>query len=192
VVIVKSATTPRKIMRVTTEHRQQTTGLGSSQSQFVDCLVQFSEEEKAIIRVRGLQDHIIVLDPPSPPPTHREYLTAGILRGFSPLAGVVGVTLFVSSMFIGGGYALLGVFLFFGSPLAWAVGFLMDRSIDVRFTHPKQHVSIRSMLAGPFVVYSPDPAYSDLVVDQIRDRLTHLKYTISGSADERKKQTYEL
>src|SRR5580692_10469222 len=131
-------------MRVTTEHRQQTTGLGSSQSQFVECTVQFSEEEKAIIRVRGLHDHIIVLDPPSPPPTYREYMTAGILRGFSPLAGVVGVTLFMSSMFIGGAYALLGVFLFFGSPLAWAVGFLMDRSIDIRFTHPKQHVSIRS------------------------------------------------
>ena len=179
-------------MRVTTEHRQQTTGLGSSQSQFVDCLVQFSEEEKAIIRVRGLHDHIIVLDPPSPPPTYREYMTAGILRGFSPLAGVIGLGLFMSSIFIGGGYALLGGFMFFGSPLAWAVGFLMDRSIDIRFTHPKQHVSIRSMLAAPFTVYSPDPAYSDLVVDQIRDRLTLLKYTISGSADPRQKQTYEL
>src|ERR1700688_2363890 len=115
-------------MRVTIEHRQQTTGLGSSQSQFVDCLVQFSEEEKAIIRVRGLHDHIIVLDPPSPPPTYREYMTAGILRGFSPLAGVVGFGLLLSSIFTRGQYAEIGGLLFFGSPIAWAVGFLMDRS----------------------------------------------------------------
>jgi hypothetical protein len=180
-------------MRVTTEHRQQTTGLGSSQSQFVDCLVQFSEEEKAIIKVRGLYDHVIVIDPPSPPPTYREYMTAGILLAFSPLVGIIGFGLFLSSVFTGGGYAVLGGFLFFfGSPIAWATGFLMDRSMDIRFKHPKQHVSIRSMLAAPFTVYSPDPAYSDLVVDQIRERLTILKYTISGSADERQKQTYEL
>jgi hypothetical protein len=179
-------------MRVTTEHRQQTTGLGSRQSQFVDCTVQFSEEEKAIISVRGLHDHVIVLDPPAPPPTYREYMTAGILRGFSPFAGIIGFGLLLSSIFNRGEYAILGGFMFFGSPIAWAIGFLMDRSMDIRFTHPKQHISVRSMLAAPFTVYSPDPAYSDLVVDQIRERLSILKFTISGSADERKKQTYEL
>jgi hypothetical protein len=181
-----------KFMRVTIDHRQQTTGLGSSQSQFVECLVQFSEEEKAIIRVRGLSDHIVVLDPPSPPPTYREYMTAGVLRGFSPLAGVIGFGLLLSSIFTGGQNAALGGLLFFGSPIAWAVGFLMDRSMDIRFTHPKQHVSIRAMLVGPFTVYSPDPSYSDLVVEQIRERLALLKQIISGSAEMRQKQTYEL
>jgi hypothetical protein len=53
-------------MRVVIDHRQQVTGLGSKISQFVECIVQFSEEEKAIIRARGLGDHIIVVDPPSP------------------------------------------------------------------------------------------------------------------------------
>jgi hypothetical protein len=56
-------------MRVVIDHRQLLTGLGSKISQFVDCTVQFSEEEKAIIKKRGLGDHIIVLDPPTPPPT---------------------------------------------------------------------------------------------------------------------------
>ena len=85
-----------------------------------------------------------------------------------------------------------GILLLFGSPIGWAVGFLMDRSMDIRFKYPKQHVSIRAMLAGPFTVFSPDPAYSDLVVDQIRERLALIKYIISGSADPRQKQTYEL
>jgi hypothetical protein len=166
--------------------------LGSAQSQFIDCLVLFSEEEKAIINVRGLKDHVVVLDPPRPPPTYREYMTAGILRGFSPLAGMIGLGLLLSSIFLGGNYAVIGGFLLFGSPIAWAIGFLMDRSMDIRFTHPKQHVSIRSMLSGPFTVYSPDPAYSDLVVEQIRERLTILKHTISGSAEIRPKVDFEL
>jgi hypothetical protein len=77
-------------MRVTIDHRQQTTGLGGTQSQFVACTVQFSEEEKAIIRVRGLTDHLIVLDNPRPPPSYREYMTAGILLAFSPLFAIIG------------------------------------------------------------------------------------------------------
>jgi hypothetical protein len=179
-------------MRVTIEHRQKTTGLGGTQSQFVKCAVLFSEEEKAIIGVRGLKDHVVVLDPPSPPPSYREWMTAGILLGFSPMAGMIGLGLLLSSIFLGGKSAVFGGFLLFGSPIAWAIGFLMDRSMDSRFTHPKQHISIRSMLSGPFTVYSPDPAYSNLVVEQIRERLTILKHTISGSSEIRPKETYEL
>ncbi len=187
-------------MRVTIDHRQQTTGLGSQTSQFVICAVQFSEEEKAIIAVRGLLDHIIILDPPTPPPSRREYMTAGILQAFSPLAGLIGFWMLVPSVITtifsagrsGGQFVLLGGLLFFGSPITWAIGYLMDRSVNFRFTNPKQHVSVREMLLRPFTVYSPDPAYSNLVVEQIRERLAVLKAVISGSAEMGKKQTYEL
>jgi hypothetical protein len=156
-------------MRVTIDHRQQTTGLGSTQSQFVECTVQFSEEEKAIIGVRGLFDHLIVLDNPRPPPSYREYMTAGILLAFTPLIGLVGFFILVfaiaNSIFSGGqsggGYAFLGGVLFLGAPLGWAVGFLMDRAMNHRFTHPKQSITIREMLLRPFTVHSPDPAYSE-------------------------------
>jgi hypothetical protein len=93
---------------------------------------------------------------------------------------------------VSGGAPELGVFLLLGSPIGWAIGFLMDRYMDIRFKHPKQHVSVRSMLAGPFTVFSPDPAYSDLVVEQIKERLAYLKLVISGSAEPRQRQTYEL
>lgn len=179
-------------MRVTIEHHQETTGLGSKTSQFVDCVVLFSEEEKAIIKVRGLNDHVIVVDPPSPPPSYREYMTAGVLQGFAPFFVLVGFLLIFSGIFAGGGYAIVGALLVVLTPIGWAIGFLMDRYMNVRFTHPKQHISVRAMLAGPFRVYSPDPAYSDLVVDQIRERLTFLKQMIVGSADLRERQSYEL
>ena len=187
-------------MRVTIDHRQQTTGLGSTQSQFVKCTVQFSEEEKAIISVRGLKDHLIVLDNPRPPPSYREYMTAGFLLGFMPLSALIGLSILVSAMvnniFSGGrtgeGYFALGMLLFFGAPVGWAIGFLMDRAMNYRSTHPKQFVTIREMMLGPFTVHSPDPAYSDLIVEQIRERLTVLKSIIMGSADLRERDTYEL
>jgi hypothetical protein len=186
-------------MRVSIDHRQRTTGLGSQKSQFVICTVQFNEEEKAIIAVRGLLDHIIVLDPPSPPPSRREYMTAGILQGFAPLFAIIGAGLIFLSIYdamsggrSGGSYGALGALLLIGSPIGWAIGFLMDRSIDIRFTHPKQHITVREMLLRRFTVYSPDPAYSDLVVEQIRERLAILKSVISGSAEMGQKQSYEL
>ena len=92
----------------------------------------------------------------------------------------------------GAGYALIGSVLLVFAPFAWAIGFLMDRAMNHRFTNPKQFVTIREMLLRPFTVHSPDPAYSDIVVDQIRERLTVLKAIISGSAEMREKHTYEL
>jgi hypothetical protein len=189
-----------RIVRVTIDHRQQTTGLGSTQSQFVECTVQFSEEEKAIIAVRGLYDHLIVLDNPRPPPSYREYMTAGILLAFTPLIALVGFATLAfaiaNNIFSGGqnggGYIAIGAVLFFGAPIGWAVGFLMDRAMSHRFTHPKQFITIREMLLRPFVIHSPDPAYSDLIVDQIKERLAILKAIITGSAELREKQTYEL
>src|SRR5215471_8317022 len=121
-------------MRVTINHRQKTTGLGGTESQFVDCTVQFSEEEKAIIKVRGLADHLIVLDNPRPPPSYREYMTAGILLAFSPLFAIIGfwtlifgvANLMSSQGQSGFGYLAIGGLLFAFAPFAWAIGFLMD------------------------------------------------------------------
>src|ERR1700739_2946710 len=186
-------------MRVTIDHRQQTTGLGGTQSQFVNCTVQFSEEEKAIINVRGLADHLIVLEHPRPPPSYREYMTAGILLAFSPLFGLIGfltviyaiLNLFFSGGRSAAGYLLIGALLLFFAPFAWAIGFLMDRAMNHQFTHPKQFITIREMLLRPFTVHSPDPAYSDLIVEQIKERLAILKAIILGSAEIREKETYE-
>ena len=188
-------------MRVVLEHRQEVTGLGSQISQFVDCTVQFSEEEKAIIRVRGLYNHIIVADPSTPPPSRREFMAAGILQGFAPLFALMGFALTVFGVFkvftspfpTAGGFIPLGLFLLLGSPVGWAVGFLMDRSMDIRFKHPKQHISVGTYACRSVSpVYAPDPAHSDLVVDDIKERLTFLKQTIAGSADLRQRQSQEL
>jgi len=127
-------------------------------------------------------------------------MTAGILLAFSPLFGLIGfwtlVYAVINLVISGGrsalGYAVVGCLLLVFAPFAWAIGFLMDRAMNHRFTHPKQFVTVREMLLRPFTVHSPDPAYSDLVVDQIKERLTILKAIISGSAEMRERSTYEL
>ena len=87
---------------------------------------------------------------------------------------------------------VLGAFLFLGAPIGWAVGYLMDRAINHRLTHPKQFVTIRDMQLEPFTVHSPDPAYSDVIVDQIKEQLTILRAIIMGSTDMRQKQILEI
>jgi hypothetical protein len=187
-------------MRVTMDHWQESTGLGSTTSQFVKCTVQFSEEEKAIIGVRGLQNHIIVVDPPTPPPSRREFMIAGVLRGFSPLFFLIGLSLFLPSLlttvFSGGNFGArslgLSAILFFGAPVAFGIGYLMDRSIDHRFTYTKQFVTVGEMLLRPFVIHSPDPAHSDLIVEQVKERLAILKAIIMGSTELREAKSYTL
>jgi len=181
-------------MRVTIEHREQSAGIiGADRNYYVDCTVRFSEEEKAIIQARGLHGHVIIIEPPTPPPTQSQYMTAGALQAFSPFAGVIGAGLIFLSIFTRSDYGPLGGLLMVGAPFMWAFGFMMDRRIDYRFKHPKQHVAVRSLLNGnTFTVHSPDPAYSDILDDQIREQLARLKYTIMGSAEIKQKQSFEL
>jgi hypothetical protein len=127
-------------------------------------------------------------------------MTAGILLAFSPLFALVGfwtlvyavINVFLSGWASATAYAFIGGALIVFAPFGWAIGFLMDRAMNHRFTHPKQFVTIREMLFHPFTVHSPDPAYSDLIVDQIRERLAVLKAVIIGSAEMRGRRTYEL
>src|ERR1700730_19365126 len=127
-------------------------------------------------------------------------MTAGILLAFSPLFAIIGfwtmvygvLNLIFSQGYSGVGYLVIGGLLLFFAPFAWAIGFLMDRAMNHRFTHPKQFITIREMLLRPFTVHSSDPAYSDLVVEQIRERLAVLKAIITGSAETREKESHEL
>lgn len=57
-------------MRVTIEHRETTTGItGNHKDCYIDCRVQFSEEEKAIIKARDLYRQGITVRTSTPLPT---------------------------------------------------------------------------------------------------------------------------
>lgn len=57
-------------MRVTIEHREATTGvLNSHKQSFVDCTVNFSEEERAIVKERDLYGQGFSVRTSTPLPT---------------------------------------------------------------------------------------------------------------------------
>ncbi len=180
-------------MRVTIEHREERGGLvGDGRSYYVDCTVQFSEEEKAIIRARGMQTHFIFVDPPTRPPDLFEYMTAGVLMICGPLVTVIGMALIFGSIFMGLRSLQFGIFLFVAAPCLWSIGYLMDRRINFLLKKSKDRIAVRTLQTSKFSVYSPDPAYSEVVEHDIREQLTNLKQRIMGSAEIKEKQSYTL
>jgi hypothetical protein len=127
-------------------------------------------------------------------------MIAGILRGFAPLCFLISLVLFLPALltivFSKGDYGVrtlvLAVILFFGAPIGYGIGYMMDRSIDHRFRYVKQFVTVREMLLRPFIIHSPDPAHSDLVVEQVKDGLAVLKTIILGSAELREAKSYDI
>src|SRR5262249_39422434 len=111
-------------MRVTMRHREEGTGItGKWRNYFVDCVIEFSEEELAIIRARSLYDQIVVsgLLAPSPPPLSRN--APFWLRSIAPLTAATGFIIAIQSLFTKVG-AALGVFLLLIAAAFWLYGFV--------------------------------------------------------------------
>jgi len=174
------------VMRVTIEHREEGAGLsGSKKHYFVDCAIDFSEEEKAIIKSRGLYDHHFTIDGAEPPRTTGNFIGAGALKGFAPIIGLGG---FIWGVFGGGSLAGL---LVFGAIGMYIAGFFMDRKPVGEAL--SQTINVRRLINNPrFTVFAPDPAYAKGLEGQIREDLTNLKTLITESAEVRAKQTFEL
>jgi hypothetical protein len=173
------------VMRVTIEHREETAGAtGSKRNYFVDCTVQFSEEERAIIQARGLYDHHIVVDSALPPRSGAHFVGAGFLRGFAPITGIAGFVI----MFFSEG---LGAFLIFLAIGMFVAGFFMDRR-DVGPGEPQQITMRRLLNNARFSIYAADPASAKVIDADLREKLSNLKSLLTGSAEISAKQTFEL
>lgn len=176
-------------MRVTIEHREQAVG-SSGHNYFVDCKVEFSEEEKAIIQTRSLADRVVIdaLTRAPPPPV----LTSGPfwMRLTGPLLVFGGVIVAIQSMFTKSGEGLSFLMLLIGGGF-WFFGAagMSDREA------PQEPVPIsvgRLMGQDPVSMYAPDPAAAKALDEQFREGLVGLKQLISASAELRGKETFEL
>jgi hypothetical protein len=178
-------------MRVTIGHREEATGFsGKGRNYFVDCRVEFSEEEKAIIQARALHNHIIMdahLQPP-PPPVHRSgpfwmrlsapwLVLAGLVIGFLSLFTHAGGNLGPMILFVGLAFWLLGPILFGKQQAAWD-------SVPVT-VH-------RLMGSNGVSLYAVDPAAAKGLDEEFRDGLAGLKKLIVASAELRSKETFDL
>jgi hypothetical protein len=173
-------------MRVTIDHREETTGLaGNKRNYFVDCLVELSEEERAIIKARSLYDHYFIAKGAEPPRSTADFIGAGFLKGSAPIIGIIG---FVWGIFGGGAPATL---MFFGAIGMAVAGFVMDRK-PMGEAEP-QTINCRRLLGNPRItIYAPDPAVAKIAEDELTQNLANLKSLITESAEIRGRHSYDL
>lgn len=177
-------------MRVTIQHREEAEGAGRSRrNYFVDCSVEFSEEEKAIIKVRDLSRRSFDVPAATPPPSMGRMVGTGAMRGLGPLVAVAGLVL----TFFRGAYEVLGGYMLVGG-IGFAIyGWLRQRREDKRIELPAQTITIGGLLANQrFTVHAGDPAEAKAMDEEIRGYLVGMKDLIRGSAELGSKQTFEL
>jgi hypothetical protein len=175
-------------MRVTIEHREQTTGLVQNHTQsYIDCTVDFSEEERAIIKARDLYREGFIVRTSTPLPSGSSVLGTGLLRGLGPLMIVGG---FIWGL--AGGGSAAGLILFAGIGFV-IYGWFRSRKEDKRFESDEQHITVKQLLDKPtFTVHAWNPAAAKNLDEDIRQNLAALKNVIQNSAEIQAKQTFEL
>jgi hypothetical protein len=171
-------------MHVSINHREETAGLsGKHRNYFVDCTVQFSEEERATIEARALHQHSFEVGGAQPPRARSHYIGAGFLRGLAPIVGIVGIVLAFFSA-IGGLLIVAAIGMFIA-------GFVMDRR-PAGEAKP-QHLTLGRLLNNPRItIYAYDPAEAARVDDELRETLAAIKDRLIVNAEVRAKQTFEL
>jgi hypothetical protein len=174
-------------MRVTLEHREQTSGIaGSQKDTYVDCTVLFSEEEKAIIQQRNLYDQRFQIGAATKLDSATSFVGSGLLR-------IIGVLMLIAGVIAGIAGASLGGLLFFvGAGIAiW--GWLRGRKQDKRVENPQQDITIKGLLNNStFTVHGGTPAIAKVIDDEIQEGLKRFKFLIAQSAELKEKQTFEL
>jgi hypothetical protein len=175
-------------MRVTIEHRESTSGVLSNHKDcYVDCTVNFSEEERAIIKERDLYREGFIVRTSTPVPSGSSMLGTGLMRFVGPFMIIGG---FIWGL-AGGGNAA-GLILFAGIGFV-IYGWLRSRREDKRLESNEQEITIKQLLNKPtFTVHAWNPAAAKGIEDDIRENLASLKSVIQNSAQIQAKQTFEL
>ena len=182
-------------MRVTIEHREATSGVLSNHKDcYVDCTVNFSEEERAIIKERDLYREGFVVRTSTPLPSGSSMLGTGLMRFVGPFMIIGGFILWACSSRVwrterpnfGAPILFLGIgFVIYG----W----LRSRREDKRLESNEQEITIKQLLNKPtFTVHAWNPAAAKGIEDDIRENLVSLKNVIKNSAQIQAKQTFEL
>jgi hypothetical protein len=171
-------------MQITIDHREETAGLsGKQRHYFVDCDVRFSEEERATIDARALQQHSFEVGGAQPPRPRSHFVGAGFLRGFAPIIGIIGLVLAFFSA-IGGLLIVVAIGMF-------VAGFAMDRR-PAGQAEP-QRVMLGRLVNNPHItIYACDPPEAARIDDDLRQTLAAIKERLVQNAEVRAKQTFEL
>jgi hypothetical protein len=175
-------------VRVTVEHREKTSGvLQNRKEYYIDCRVEFSEEERSIIKERDLYRNGFPIRTSTPLPGHASFVGTMIMRLVSPFMIVGGIIYGIA-----GGGGLSGLLVFGGIGL-FIASWIREHRRDQRLATDEQFVTINRLLDNPtFTVYAGNPAAAKGLEEDVRENVTYLKQLIKSSAELRNKQTFEL
>lgn len=175
-------------MRATIEHRELASGMtGNHKDYYVDCRLEFSEEERAIIKQRDLYDITVTVPAATPAPTKSTLVVTDVMRKAGPfvMAGA-----FIWGL--AGGGTLAGL-LFFAGLAGFVFGWIRTRTEFKRVQAPDQTLSIKQLLSRPsFTVHAFDPAMAKGFEVDVREQLAALKNVLVGSAELAPTQTFEI
>src|SRR5713226_5470523 len=178
-------------MRVTIDHREEITDLlGRKRLYCVDCTIEFSEEEKAIIRSRGLQEHLVPIPSgylvvPDPYELRRAYVLKFVIASAVCVAG------FILSLF--DRYGPLSLF----AAIMAIAGVIYASWCLNRIFFPKDeksdHITLDTVIKrGRFCVRTFSPAEAKSVADQLESGLAGTKDFLTVSAEMPPGRTVEL
>lgn len=182
-------------MRVTIEHREESSGLtGSAKQHYVDCMVEFSEEEKAIIKARDLKNTNFTVPSASPLPTQSAYWGSAILNTLGRIGVFVGLPFCLITAFTKTpGLSALANFMFFGGAILWFGAALAGRRQNRTIENREQVIRVGGLLSqGRFTCHAANPAYAKTIEEEIKSNLSMVKQLIQESAELKVKQTFEL
>ena len=182
-------------MRVTIKHREESAGItGSTKHHFVDCSVEFGEEEKAIIKARDLKNTNFTVPSASPLPTTSAYWGSGILNSLGRFGVIFGIPFAIITSFTKTpGLNALADFMVFGGAILWVGAAVAGRSQNKAIENRDQVISLGDLLAhGRFTCHAANPAYAKRIEDDIKENLTNVKAVLKESAELQTESTFEL
>jgi len=180
-------------MRVTIEHREEAGIISSAtKHQYVDCTVLFSEEEKAIIKVRDLYSTNFSIPPATPPVDSVSYWGLPIARLIARLTWIGGIILGFLSVFTRQLGDLAGIMMFGGAIVDLYFGYA-GRKLDDRLARYDQTIRLKTLLDEPHLtIWAASPAAAKDKEQQLRDRLNDIKVLLTRSAELPPTQSFEI
>ncbi len=180
-------------MKITIAQREQKAVIARNRRDyFVDCTVAFSEEEKAIIKERGLRDKFISVGSDIRTGSGIDDYTIlnTILRTIPRVMILGGIIAIVVAIFTGGEGSLI-MPLFLGALAIFVFRKYSERKFEK--SYDDQTLSIGRLMSNPsFSVYASDPADAKNIDSDLRTKLATIKAIITESTTLAPQQTFEL
>lgn len=185
-------------MQVTIRHRQVDAGVTlPRQDHYVDCRVDFNEEEKAIILTRGLGSQYSLTVPSAMPMGAGMDMrggTGGCLKVVGIISGGLGV-LFLLALAADGNIVppilIMGIFFILVSVACF--GTMISAQSRRNTSFRDQSWTLGQFVANPtFTVYAADFDQAKYYDELIRMRLSEIKDAITRNIELKQTETFEL